>query len=447
MDINPEVTLGTIALEPEGGEAEVAPISVGTSFTYGSGNIGSGIFYSLNNYFLPVFLMGLNMPIIFINLLASTHSFEGSVVQPIVGAWSDRTWNRFGRRRPFIVWFIPVTALFLIATPFIPGLNTLLGTSSHTLILVLVGLSIFLFSLTFNIAYDPFLALLPDITPDRQRGAVNGVFQVLGALGQVGFLIALVALVHGLGTTPFFFVGAVALILFFIPTVLGIREQRDLPGVARHVRYTARDYWNGLRSDRQVLLFFISQFAMWFGINAIAVNLTIYATGATKNGGLGLSDSTAFTLPLVLLLTTAIPVWPLGVLSDRIGLKRVILIGIICMTVASLAAIVIKSLIPLYGILTIAGFGNAAQTASSYPLLTRMVFPDKMGLYTGLNTSVTSVAAPLSSVLAGGLITLFGFNAMFPFIAACFVIALIPLALINVNQSQVARARRGEAME
>ena len=421
------------------------PLSLRTMLLYSSGNFGSGMFYAFNNFILPLFLQPLHMPDIGIGLLSSTRSAEGAVLQPLVGAWSDRTWTRLGRRRPFIVRFVPISAFFILLTPFLPGWQTFapiaavqraLGLSSTVMTLILVGLGIFLFTLTFNIMYDPYNALLADITPENQRGHVNGVFQAFGAFGQAGILIigAFLASFVG-GITGLFIITGIGLALFCIPTVVGIREPRELPGVKRTHRYTFRDYWNGLRGDPQVQLYFATQFFLWFGINAITPFLTLYAIEEVH-----FSESNALILDFILLLSTAFFNWPFGALADRLGLKRVFLLGMILMAGASVAGIFTREPALLYIILTLAGIGNAAQTASSYPLLTRIVFPDQMGLYTGLLSTVTSIAAPASAAIAGGIIQAVGYRAMFPFVATMFLLSLIPLALLHTERSIAARA-------
>jgi MFS family permease len=260
----------------------------------------------------------------------------------------------------------------------------------------------------------------------------------------VGILVTAIVL-SGLngGNLPYtllFILTGALLAISFIPTLRGIREPRDLPGVARQHRYTARDYWEGLRSDPQVMLYFITQFFLWFGINAVTVNLSYYATK-----GLHFSPTQGLILSFILLLTSALFVWPFGALGDRIGLKRTYFVGMLLMGGAAIAAVFVKEAIPLYAVLAFAGIGNAAQTASSYPLLTRMTLPDRMGLYTGLSSTVTSIAAPLGSVLAAGLITVYGYTVFFPFVAAMFLVSLIPLGLIRVERSIAARTLHGDA--
>ncbi len=442
--------VATPALPPPPSEAppatEPPPISLRLATTYSSGNFGSGVFYGFNNFILPLFLQMLHVPLLLNALLGSTRSFEGAVIQPLVGAWSDRTWRPpFGRRNIFVLWFLPICVAFLILAPFLAqltGLGEPFGWKPGFTAVVMVSVGIFLFTLTFNIFYDPYQALLADITPERQRGGVNGIFQALGASGQVSILVIALVLGTVLGDIPYTFIfiltGAL-LAVGFIPTLRGVREPRDLPGVTRRHHYTLRDYWDGLRSDPQVMYYFAAQFFLWFGINAITVNLSYYAVQS-----LHFSAPQALLLSFILLLTSAIFVWPFGALGDRIGLKRTYFVGMLLMGGAAIAAVFIKQATPLYVVLALAGVGNAAQTASSYPLLTRMTLPDRMGLYTGLSSTVTSIAAPLGSLLAAGLITTYGYNVFFPFVAAMFLLSLIPLSLVHIERSIAARTLRGE---
>jgi MFS/sugar transport protein len=177
--------------EHPAGVAEAEELPLRKSFLYGSGNFGSGVWYAFNNFILPGFLDPLHVPAPIIGLLASTRSFEGSVIQPVVGAWSDRTWSRrLGRRRPFIVRFVPISALFVILTAFFPdlvnvgplgGVARALHIPPTGLVLGLVFAGIFLFTVTFNImqvgSVPTFLGaahpiLLP---PDEVAAQRNGL--------------------------------------------------------------------------------------------------------------------------------------------------------------------------------------------------------------------------------------------------------------------------------
>src|SRR5713226_10282242 len=75
-------------------------IGARTMLLYSAGSVGAGVFYAFNNFLLPLALKAVGAPDLITGLLSSTRSVEGVVVQPTVGAASDRIWTRLGRRRP-----------------------------------------------------------------------------------------------------------------------------------------------------------------------------------------------------------------------------------------------------------------------------------------------------------------------------------------------------------
>jgi MFS family permease len=157
---------------------------------------------------------------------------------------------------------------------------------------------------------------------------------------------------------------------------------------------------------------------------------------------LKVDSSAALVFPLLLLLTSAVCVVPLGALADRLGIKTVFVAGMLLMAVASAAGILIHSATLLYPVLIVAGLGFAAQTACAYPLLTRLVASDTIGLYTGLDGALTALAAPLAAVTIGLLITVNGYGAMFPVVAVAFLLSLVPLALLDPARAPRALAEQ-----
>ncbi|MBV9545385.1 MAG: hypothetical protein JOY61_13525, partial [Chloroflexi bacterium] len=69
-----------------------------TQLIYAAGSIGTGAFYAFNNFVLPPVLKAFGAPDLLIGLLSSTRSIEGALIQPTVGALSDRIWTPLGRR-------------------------------------------------------------------------------------------------------------------------------------------------------------------------------------------------------------------------------------------------------------------------------------------------------------------------------------------------------------
>src|SRR5258708_28902165 len=79
-----------------------------------AGSVGAGAFYAFNNFVLPQLLRAAGAGDLLTGLLSSTRSIEGAIIQPTVGALSDRTRSRLGRRRPFIALGIPLPAAFFV---------------------------------------------------------------------------------------------------------------------------------------------------------------------------------------------------------------------------------------------------------------------------------------------------------------------------------------------
>ncbi|MBK7229396.1 MAG: MFS transporter [Ignavibacteriales bacterium] len=80
----------------------------------------------------------------------------GLIIQPIIGHWSDKTWNKLGRRRPFFL----VGALLASATIiFMPNSPTLW---------VAAGM-LWIMDASINISMEPFRAFVGDMLPSEQR--------------------------------------------------------------------------------------------------------------------------------------------------------------------------------------------------------------------------------------------------------------------------------------
>ncbi len=82
----------------------------------------------------------------------------GLLVQPIVGYYSDRTWNRLGRRRPYFLFGALLTTLALLVMPNAPYLWIAAGT-------------LWVMDASINVAMEPFRAFVADQMPPRQRPA------------------------------------------------------------------------------------------------------------------------------------------------------------------------------------------------------------------------------------------------------------------------------------
>ena len=96
----------------------------------------------------------------------------GLIVQPIIGHYSDRTWCRFGRRRPYFFVGATLATLALLAMPNAPALWVAAGL-------------LWIMDASFNVAMEPFRAFVGDQLPPRQRPlgySMQSVFIGVGAV-------------------------------------------------------------------------------------------------------------------------------------------------------------------------------------------------------------------------------------------------------------------------
>jgi len=103
----------------------------------------------------------------------------GMIVQPLIGHYSDRTWNRLGRRKPY---FLTGAILSSIALVFLP--NSGLLSSIVPALWIGAGM-VMIMDASFNIAMEPFRALVADNLPDSQRTLGFSVQTFLIGLGAV----------------------------------------------------------------------------------------------------------------------------------------------------------------------------------------------------------------------------------------------------------------------
>lgn len=389
-------------------------LGVGGILAYVAGSVGTGAFYSFNNFILPFVLKPLGASDFLIGLLSSTRSIEGALIQPTIGALSDRVWTRFGRRRVFILIGVPLSAVFFVAAAYT---DNLLG----------LAIVIILFSIFFNVAVDPYTALLADITPIEQRGLVSGLATAFQLVSSVLVLILVFLAAQGGAGVPLwinFAVAAILLVSFGI-TFFGIKEPRELleghSGVAERV--PLRDYVDALLEHRQAMRYLACIFVYQFGLNAILPYLGLYVVES-----IGQSQETAFALQASLLVVTAIGAVVFGKLADRIGTRPVLAIGWALLALSAVAGVVIGSLGEVILVVVLAGIGNGAATAVNWPLLTALIPPEKTGVFAGLKAAADSIAIPLSIVVAAELfLPTLGYRGIFAMLALSIVLALVLL--------------------
>lgn len=397
-------------------------------FFYAFGNVAGGVYNGFNLGVLSIYLSGFVNPLLQ-GYLSNTKTMEGAVIQPIVGRISDRTASRFGRRRPFIGIFAPLSVAFLLAIPY-------LHSTGHDLRVPLVAASIILFSICANIAADPYGTLMIDITPERERPRFNAILQIVSTGFQLLFVVFAFVVSIKKNSTPayIFWVAGGVMLLCYAIVFLGVREPTvGRQSARREERIPIRRYVADLRQFAQAQKLLVSFFFLWTGLNPLVVYLGPFvkhdfAPAALPFGFPRLPrDAQAYAILLTLFALVAVFAYPWGRLQRRYGYRPMITIGTILMMAAAAVALLVRSYTLLFPVAILAGAGFSATTVLNFPYLSTLVPGEKMGVFTGLQAAFTSIAVPISTLIASLLITHIDYRAIF---ALQLVMMIVDLAVL-----------------
>ncbi len=155
----------------------------------------------------------------------------GLIVQPIVGTLSDKTWNRFGRRLPYLIFGAIIAVIVMCLLPNAGSFG--LGISSA----IMVGLiTLMLLDTSINMAMQPFKMLVGDMVNEKQKGLAYSIQSFLCNAGSVvGYIFPFLFTWIGLqatapsGVVPqtviySFYVGAAILMICVVYSLIKIKE-------------------------------------------------------------------------------------------------------------------------------------------------------------------------------------------------------------------------------
>jgi len=224
---------------------EKRDLSFGQLFNLSFGFFGVQIAYALQSA---------NISRIFATLGADPHDLSlfwvlpplmGMIVQPLVGKYSDRTWCKLGRRKPYLLIGAIIAVIVMVLLPnagmFFPGETgqQIIGwglLSFYAVIWFGIFALIFL-DTSINIAMQPFKMMVGDMVNEKQRGLAYSIQSFLCNAGSlVGYLLP-IFLTNLLGIPASgkvgevapsvqwaFYLGAAILIICVLYTFFAVKE-------------------------------------------------------------------------------------------------------------------------------------------------------------------------------------------------------------------------------
>jgi Na+/melibiose symporter-like transporter len=395
-----------------------ARLNYGKIFLLGFGFLGISIIWPIFNQFIPLFLQAGN-PEFERQLLAEGRAIPDIVgfglapslalfimtwdnilnmfIAPWAGAKSDQTWNRFGRRKGWILLGAPIALLSFI---FIPVAQSVLA------------IAVFILITNFGMALfrSPTVSWLGDLFEKNDRSKANGIINFMGGVGGLLAYFGGGMLFNAMGRSAPFIGGAIAAAIALVTAIIFVKEPREL---ANQEKADPKQPNLGILENVRILfanpdksgLFVLLSILFWFmAFNALETGLSSFAVFT-----LGIKAGTAAIYAGLVTVSFIVFAVPAGYLGTRYGRGRIILIGLVGLTIITLTGFfVIRDSITLIAVIVPVGGFWALVNVNSLPLVYDYGDERRIGAYTGLYYFSSQLAAVLGPTLGGIVVDTFG---------------------------------------
>ena len=407
------------------------------TFLLGFGFLGISIVWPIFNQFIPVFLQagnpgfeggagvtGFGLAPALALFIMTWDNLINVFVQPWVGERSDRTWNRFGRRKPWILLGAPLALLGFVAIPFAQSV---------------LAIAVFILITNFGMALfrSPTISWLGDLFRPEERSKANGIINLMGGVGGLLAFFGGGILFNQFGRAAPFIGGAVATALALLAALLWVREPERVESTA------AEEAPQGVLANVRTVfanrdksgLFVLIGILLWFmAFNALETALSSFAVFT-----LDISPGTASIYAGSVTISFIIFALPAGLIANRLGRRRTIQLGLFGLTLLMLTGFfIIQGAATFVVVLVLAGAFWAMVNVNSLPLVYDYGDERKIGAYTGLYYFASQSAAVLGPTLGGVLVQIMGNEYRWMWVFSTVFMALAWLAMRGVHERSAA---------
>ncbi|GHV17546.1 MFS transporter [Spirochaetia bacterium] len=413
---------------------------LGLTFLIGCGFFTMGLMDPLYDTYVPIFLRRYINSNALVGAIMTLDNVLQLFLIPVIAVWSDRTRTKIGRRMPFIVVMLPISAVLF---HFIP---VMAASSLWALILILFCFNIFKTSIR-----GPIVALMPDTIPADYRSEANGVINTMGGVGTIIGTLVLAQLMRIKEGLPFTITAvcifaAVLILLFFVHerTPDPSEEAEEHVPVLKAIKMVFTSRNAGGKKDYSLLLILVSLLFWFMAEQGAKPFLGLYMVDV-----LGVSASNAALAQGVAGVAGVLCAVLSGYLAHKVGRRRYIRICLVVLALILFLIPVVSNLgikfglggnvmlILLLALMFIYGAFWVGVTVNSFPMIWQMATFGNVGIYTGLYYTFSQSAAILAPPIAGLIIDLAGYNGIFIFGGVCMAIAWCTMGGV----------RRGEASD
>jgi maltose/moltooligosaccharide transporter len=386
----------------------------------------------------------------------------GMIVQPIIGYYSDKTWNRLGRRKPYI---LVGTILCCIALLLLPNSANFFQVKSA----LMIGAGMLMvMDASINIAMEPFRALVADCLPDSQNTLGFSIQTFLIGIGAVlgSWLPYMMHEFWGVSAsapqgmvannvTYSFYVGAVVFLVCILITILFSKEYPPAEYAAYHgesaeketkFSHIFKDFKNMPNTMKQLGLV---QFFSWFAL----FTMWVYTTPAIAHHvfKLPIEDTNSDTFREAQTWTgiifgvyngvSAIYALLLPRIAKFFGKKKTHAFSLIAGGLGLLSMYFADNKYELLLAMVGVGFAWASILSMPYAILAGKIPSGKMGVYMGIFNFFITIPQIINGIVGGPIVKYFyDNNAIYAIVLAGVFMLCAAVSVLYVSDDTNSQA-------
>ena len=366
----------------------------------------------------------------------------GFGVQTFVGAWSDRTKSKRGRRIPFIIGTLPFVILGYAAIPYIPTLIPQ-DASGHPSQLLSFIISFTLACIIYYLGYTPvrliYQAMRQESVETKDRVKVESWYNFAVNILTIVAYTAGAMLYRVYGPALFWTI----LVGYLIAALIVIKKYKEAPELSQaaddqeksNIKQMKGIFTGASKTDQRNLIWFLVSVLFY----CIAVSAyTNFASSWTVNI-LGVDESKSSMALSLIIIATTVAVLPAGyIAAGKFGRRNMYILGTVVMIVAGLVLALSPRLYMIGFILM--GIGAGIGFPSQLPLATEIApQTGKMASVIGVYNLAYLTGFISGSFLMGWIIDMTSYGALFYTTSAMMALSLVLFLFTKPasNQTQV----------
>lgn len=324
------------------------------------------------------------------------------------------------------------------------------ATAANNGNIIVFSIILFVALVSMSIYRSPAVALMPDVTLPPLRSKANAIISLMGAFG--GILGIYVIMIFGLNkneydyyTYVYITVGIIMLLTLIVflkkvdePKYVSerIETEKKLGIYKEESKTNSKKLLSQLNIKRRISLYFLlaAIFSLFMGYNAVMSKIGDYLPKVL--------NINLFDLPLVFAQALVIAsIYPIGIISMKIGRKLSVELGIIILTIAFGSVYFLRenqTLLTAF-IIYLAGIGWSFISINIYVMVVDLSKGSDSGRYTGFYYSASMSAQIITPILSGYLMEryLIGRLILFPYASIFIALSFLFIIFVKLDEAKL----------